>query len=137
MFIILGTFFLLFGFVKSLRDLDTKINIGILKNVPNCKKFVEDNDSIYAWVVARIEGKTIPVYDNTKDDNPTLYLVNNTKFIKGFNLGLLGACEGEKRRITIPPELAYGGESVPGLFEPHSTWVVDAEIIEVVKEVVM
>ncbi|OHS95021.1 hypothetical protein TRFO_10729 [Tritrichomonas foetus] len=62
------------------------------------------------------------------------FKVNNTEFIKGFNLGLRGACQGEIRRITIPPELAYKGEKVEGLFGPHSTWIVDAEIIEIIKE---
>ena len=28
--------------------------------------------------------------------------------IKGVDLGLMNMCEGEKRRLTIPPILAYG-----------------------------
>jgi len=62
------------------------------------------------------------------------FKVNDSHFIKGFNLGLRGACEGEIRRITIPPELAYGDESVDGLFGSKSTWIIDAEVLEVLKE---
>jgi len=30
--------------------------------------------------------------------------------IKGFDQGLVDMCVGEKRKLTIPPHLAYGDE---------------------------
>lgn len=35
--------------------------------------------------------------------------------IAGMDQGLLGVCVGERRRITIPPHLAYGEEGT-GVF---------------------
>lgn len=35
--------------------------------------------------------------------------------ISGMDQGLLGVCVGERRRITIPPHLAYGEEGT-GVF---------------------
>lgn len=32
--------------------------------------------------------------------------------IQGVDKALLGLCTGEKRRITVPPHLAYGGDGV-------------------------
>ena len=122
------------SFVKSLKEVKGGLKIGIKKEVRPCKKFIEDENYVYAHIVARVEGKEKPVLDTYKNGKPMYFKVNNTEFIKGFNLGLRGACEGEIRRITIPPDLAYKGESVEGLFGPYSTWIVDAEILEVIKE---
>jgi len=37
--------------------------------------------------------------------------------IKGFDQGLVDMCVGEKRKLTIPPHLAYGDEG-----EGKSLW---------------
>ena len=92
---------------------------------------------VYAHIVARVEGKPDPIFDTYKTNKPLYFKANDAHFISGFNLGLRGACEGEIRRITIPPELAYKGEHVNGLFDPYSTWIVDAEILEVIKDQVL
>jgi FK506-binding protein 2 len=118
----------------SLKSIKTGLKIGVLKEVKPCRRFIEDGNWVYAHIVARVEGRSAPVVDTYKANKPMHFMVNNTDFIKGFNLGMRGACEGERRRITIPPELAYRGDSVEGLFPPYSTWTVDAEILEVVKE---
>ena len=121
---------LLFWTSFSFRHMDEDLRIGILKQVEDCKKIVVPGDKIYAFVTARIKGKDDIVFDN-RDKSASLYHVNNTEYIEGFNRGLIGACEGKIRRITIPPEMAYGKEYVVGLFEPYSTWIVDVEIVEI------
>lgn len=32
--------------------------------------------------------------------------------IKGMDKALQGLCRGEKRRVVVPPHMAYGGEGV-------------------------
>lgn len=129
-------FVLLFltNFVSSLLGPSNDLRIGVKREVKNCKKFIEDENMVYAHIVARIDGNPTPVLDTYKDNRPMYFKVNDTRFIPGFNLGMRGACEGEIRRITIPPKLAYKSESVKGLFDSGSTWIVDAEILEVIKE---
>ncbi|EAX87003.1 peptidyl-prolyl cis-trans isomerase, FKBP-type family protein [Trichomonas vaginalis G3] len=130
-------FLLLFYLIKyiiSLQANDSRLKIGIIKAAPNCDRWIEDGNWIYAHIVARVEGRDEPVL-NTYNDKPMYLMVNNSKFIPGFNIGLRGACEFETRRITIPPELAYGDKFVDGLFGPQATWTVDAEILEILKDI--
>lgn len=51
--------------------------------------------------------------------------------IKGWDQGLLGMCEGEKRRITIPPELAYGDKGFDNLIKPGATIIFDTELLSI------
>ena len=128
----LGLLFCVFG--AALKGVKGDVKIGVKREVKPCRKFVEDNDFVYAHVVARVEGRDSPVFDTYDSGKPLYFRANNSEFISGFNLGLRGACEGELRRITIPPNLAYKGESVEDLFGPYSTWIVDVDVLEVIKE---
>lgn len=51
--------------------------------------------------------------------------------IAGFDQGVEGMRVGGKRRLTIPPALAYGGEGCGGVIPPHATLVFEVELLEV------
>ncbi|XP_069565199.1 peptidyl-prolyl cis-trans isomerase FKBP10-like [Brachyistius frenatus] len=50
--------------------------------------------------------------------------------IKGMDKALLGLCMGEKRRITIPPHMAYGEEGVGDLIPGSAVLVFDIHVID-------
>ena len=90
-------FFLFASFIASLKDMEAKLKIGIIKSAPDCKKFIEDGNWVYAHVVARVEGREQPIL-NTYNDKPLYMMVNDTKYIPGMNIGLRGACEKRNKK---------------------------------------
>lgn len=65
---------------------------------------------------------------------PSLFRLDN--LIRGWQIGMADIREGGKRRIRIPPALAYGsaGLSIPGFFIPgNSTLIFELELVEIVQ----
>ena len=51
--------------------------------------------------------------------------------IKGLDFGIVGMCVGEKRRLTIPPGLAYGEQGAGDLIPGGATLVFNIELINI------
>lgn len=51
--------------------------------------------------------------------------------IKGWDEGVIGMKVGGKRRLTIPPALAYGEQGVPGAVPPNSILMFELELLEI------
>jgi hypothetical protein len=63
--------------------------------------------------------------------SPYEFQIGVSRVISGWHTGICGMKVGERRRLIIPPDLAYGTEGRPPAIPPNSTLVFDVELIDV------
>lgn len=61
---------------------------------------------------------------------PLTFKVGAGQVIKGWDEGLLGMKIGEKRKLTIAPEIAYGNRAV-SVIPANSTLIFETELVSI------
>lgn len=62
---------------------------------------------------------------------PFQFTLGENRVIQGWELGVLGMKVGEKRKLTIPPELAYGNRAVGNVIPANSTLIFEVELLKI------
>ncbi|MBV97322.1 Peptidyl-prolyl cis-trans isomerase FKBP10, partial [Eschrichtius robustus] len=94
------------------------VQVSTLLRPPHCPRMVQDSDFVrYHYNGTLLDGTA---FDTSYSRGGTYdTYVGSGWLIKGMDQGLLGMCPGERRKIVIPPFLAYGekgyGEGKQGL----------------------
>jgi FKBP-type peptidyl-prolyl cis-trans isomerase len=71
------------------------------------------------------------VFDTSVGKAPIQLQLGAGQVIPGFEQGIVGMKVGGKRRITIPPSLAYGSAGRPPTIPPNSTLVFDVDLVSI------
>ncbi|KAK1745182.1 peptidyl-prolyl cis-trans isomerase, FKBP type [Skeletonema marinoi] len=91
---------------------------------------VLETGAIFDGSAVKIDGQNVPGRGN----DVSVYLVLGKQpfgqFPPGWDVGLEGMCVGERRRLIIPPVLAYGSVGVPRRgIPPNATLQYDISLV--------
>jgi FK506-binding nuclear protein len=70
------------------------------------------------------------VFDASKK-KPFIFRLGRGEVIKGWDIGVAGMAVGGARRLTIPPEKAYGRQGSPPVIPPNAALVFDVTLCKI------
>uniref|UniRef100_A0A671S350 peptidylprolyl isomerase n=1 Tax=Sinocyclocheilus anshuiensis TaxID=1608454 RepID=A0A671S350_9TELE len=100
----------------------------------NCSQKAKRGDMLnahYDGYLAK-DGSQFYCSRSTNTGHPHWFVLGVGDVIKGLDLGLDGMCPGEKRKVTVPPSLAYG-EKGKGPVPPNTTVIFEVELLYITR----
>ncbi len=71
-------------------------------------------------------------FDSSVDRNePFSFVLGAGQVIQGWDQGVAKLRVGDKARLTLPPELAYGRAGYPGAIPPNATLIFEVELLSI------
>lgn len=68
---------------------------------------------------------------SVKRNTPFTFELGQSRVIKGWDLGILGMKIGERRKLTIPFELAYGADGFPPTIPQKATLIYVIDLLNI------
>jgi FKBP-type peptidyl-prolyl cis-trans isomerase FkpA len=102
--------------------------MGTVTLTPGTGPVAKPGDHVSVHYVGTLtDGKK---FDSSRDRNqPFQFTLGQGQVIKGWDEGVAGMKVGEKRRLTIPPAMAYGPQGRPPVIPPNSTLIFEVELM--------
>ena len=86
--------------------------------------------TLWLYDSSQPDNKGLQVETNAAATDPFSFQLANNQVIEGWERGVPGMRAGGRRRLVVPPAMAYG-DTRNGLIPPNATLVFDIELISV------
>ncbi|KNE94298.1 hypothetical protein PSTG_12323 [Puccinia striiformis f. sp. tritici PST-78] len=116
---------------RSIRSNKDKVQIETLYKPSSCLLTSQINDRLAVTYVGTLTDNGRQFDASEDPTNPFVFKVGVGEVIKGWDEGMIGMCEGEKRVLRIPSQLAYGHDGAGDDIPPDSPLTFHVELIEI------
>lgn len=90
----------------------------------------ETGDTVEVNYTGMLEDGT--VFDSSKKHNQTFtFTLGAGQVIQGWDEGVPGMKVGGERTLTIPSDMAYGKQGIPGVIPGGATLIFDVELVSI------
>eukprot|EP00158_Paraphelidium_tribonemae_P000555 Partr_v1_DN22796_c0_g1_i1_m37919 putative Peptidyl-prolyl cis-trans isomerase len=108
----------------------TRLQIGVKKE-GDCSVKAKKGDNIKVHYTGKLHSDGTVFDSSVTRGEPLPFTLGAGQVIKGWDEGVLGMCLGEKRKLIIPSEKAYGERGAPPTIPANAALVFDVELMEV------
>jgi len=112
---------------------NVKPEIQVLYRPKTCKRQSNRGDLMvvhYTGWLAKSGRKFDSTIDIRRRYAPFEFVVGTGYVIKGWDLGLIDMCPGEKRKLIVPSALGYGKKGLRGTIPPNSTLIFVIDLLD-------
>lgn len=101
------------------EDPNAKIDVEELYVPKGCNNTTKAGDQVVVHYTGWLSDGSLfdTTIDHRKGYQPFEFILGSGAVIKGFEKALIGMCKGQRRKVIIPPALAYGKKGttdIPG-----------------------
>lgn len=120
---------------KAWKDLDVVVH----KKASGCKVRAGRGDLLHLHYTGYSKN-TGKMFESTREQSePYVFKLGacndptKPECVKGFERGVLDMCAGEKRKVTVPPHLAFGQKGREPDITPNDSLVYHIEMVDIDK----
>merc|ERR1711963_1312701 len=118
------------GFALSEPELkDSGLKVEYISKPDTCDKVARNGDMLSMHYVGTLESGS--KFDSSYDrSEPFKFQIGVGQVIQGWEEGVLGMCDGEKRRLIVPPQLGYGDQGAGDIIPGGATLYFEIELLD-------
>ncbi|KAM4698909.1 peptidyl-prolyl cis-trans isomerase FKBP11 [Discoglossus pictus] len=109
----------------------TELVIESLEKPESCENTAALGDTIHIHYTGRLDDGRI--IDSSLSRDPLVVEIGKKQVIPGLEKSLIGMCVGEKRKVVIPPHMAYGKRGFPPSIPGDAVLQFETELLALFK----